>query len=132
MELTSDIIKKYISRKTAGVDGNKKAVELKPSDIVKMYGFETLAEVSRKSKISAKTLAKWSRTDGHRRRFHLVLKGLILEEYSDWLLGKASWLKYADDERDEITSDKEVYKNVHSQIKPSPQWIAMDKLLRNG
>ena len=116
----------------ASVDVSKKAVELKPSDIVKMYGFETLAEVSRKSKISAKTLAKWSRTDGHRRRFHLVLKGLILEEYSDWLMGKAFWLKSFDDERDEITSDEEVCKNYHSKITPNSQWTAMDKMLRNG
>ena len=52
----------------AKLQAKKKLEELKPSDIVKCYGFESLAEVSRKSKISAKTLAKWCRTDGHRRR----------------------------------------------------------------
>lgn len=65
----------------------------KPSDIVKKYGFSSLNEVSRGSEISSKTLIKWSRTKAHRRRFTLVLKGLILEKFSEWAFSKANLLR---------------------------------------
>ena len=71
----------------------KDTQELKPSEIVKKYGFSSLNEVSRQSEISAKTLINWSRTKDHERRFHLVLKGLIVEKFSEWVFSKATLLR---------------------------------------
>ena len=67
--------------------------ELKPSEMAKKYGFSSLNEVSRESEISAKTLIKWSRTEGHKRRFHLIMKGLVLERFCEWAFSKATLLR---------------------------------------
>ncbi|MAJ57248.1 MAG: hypothetical protein CMI74_04175 [Candidatus Pelagibacter sp.] len=69
----------------------KDTQQKKPSDICKEYGFKSLNEVSRESEISTKTLINWSRTKDHERRFHLVLKGLILEKFSKFFISKSKF-----------------------------------------